>query len=260
VTAPFRVVIADDEPLAREGLRMALERIRVPATDIVAECGDGGEVLAVLAGLRADVLLLDIEMPVADGFAVLDRLEPEQVPAAVIFVTAYDEHAIRAFEVHALDYLLKPVPEERLTAALERAAQRCREARVLEREQMVENDPPSLAATSPLERIVVRDRGRTSVIPVGEIEWIEADAYYARLHTSRGSFMLRERMAALEAALSGREFVRTHRSAIVRIACVREVRAVSRYEHEVRLASGASAPLSRDRRPRLEALLDRARG
>ncbi|MEO5894201.1 MAG: LytTR family DNA-binding domain-containing protein [Vicinamibacterales bacterium] len=259
MTQALRVVIADDEPLAREGMRRALERIPIPATRIVAECPDGAEVLEVLAHARADVLLLDIEMPGLDGFAVLDRLEPEHVPAAVIFVTAYDEHAIRAFEVHALDYLLKPVPAERLKVALQRAAQRCREARVLERERVDEIDSLSPHDTVPLAQILVRDRGRISVVLVNEIEWIEADAYYVRLHTGGGVFMLRERMAVLEAKLDAKQFVRTHRSAIVRIDCVRQIRAVSRYEHEVWLTSGAKAPLSRERRARLETLLAEAR-
>ena len=259
MTHALRVVIADDEPLAREGMRQALARIPVPATEVVAECSDGGEVLTVLARHRVDLLLLDIEMPVLDGFGVLDRLEPEQLPPAVIFVTAYDEHAIRAFDVHALDYLLKPVPADRLTAALQRAAQRCREAQLLERERIEASDPPSLHGTAPLEQILVKDRGRTSVVLVDDIEWIEADAYYVRLHTKRGTFMLRERMAALEARLDGIGFFRAHRSAIVRVDCVQEITAVSRYEHQVRLASGARAPLSRERRAALEAVLARRR-
>ena len=263
----LRVVVADDEPLAREGLRLAVEACWPPPACFVITCADGGETVEVLSRESIDVLLLDIDMPVLDGFAVLDHLEPEQVPAAVVFVTAFDEHAIRAFEVRALDYLLKPVPGDRLTAALVRAEQRVREARLLERQRTSEVDgqdrdadrqlePPSGARNrAVLKRILVRDRGRTTVVLADDIEWIEADAYYVHLHTSAGAHMLRERMSILEAQLDPVQFVRTHRSAIVRVDRVRAVRAVSRYEHEVLLASGARVPLSRERRGRLEMFL-----
>jgi two-component system, LytTR family, response regulator len=253
------VVIADDEPLGREGLRADLARIESPATRIVAFCADGAEAVDVLARERPDVLLLDIAMPVLDGFEVLERLEPEQVPAAVIFVTAFDEHAIRAFEVHALDYLLKPVPLERLAAALERARHRVADARALERQRSSDGAPRGPDRTADeapyLTRILVRDRGRVTVVRADDIDWIEADAYYVHLHTAAGSRLLRERMSVLEARLDPTRFVRTHRSAIVRIDRVREIRSLSRYEHEVRLTTGARAPLSRERRARLEALL-----
>ena len=257
----LRVVIADDEPLAREGLRRALDLIAEPPTRVVAECENGEEVVRTLEQERIDVLLLDIQMPVLDGFAVLDRLEPEQMPRVVIFVTAFDEHAVRAFEVHALDYLLKPVPADRLLAALHRAQRRVRESEALEQAHPADTEPDDeRGTTAPLIQLLVRDRGRTTVVPVGAIEWIEADAYYVRLHTARAHHMLRERMRVLERRLDPARFIRTHRSAIVRIDCIREIRAVSRYEHEVVLVSGARPPLSRERRARLETLLSRRAG
>ena len=263
----LRVAVADDEPLAREGLRQSVEEIWPPPACLITVCADGAETLEVLSRERIDVLLLDIDMPVLDGFTVLDRLEPEQMPPAVIFVTAFDEHAIRAFEVRALDYLLKPVPRDRLGAALLRAEQRVREAGILERQRQSESDvrtpdpagrpepPPESPVPGVLRQILVRDRNRTTVVSADDIEWIEADAYYVHLHTPNGAYMLRERMSTLEAQLDPSQFVRTHRSAIVRIDRVRELRAVSRYEHDVLLTSGTRVPLSRERRARLETLL-----
>jgi two-component system LytT family response regulator len=254
----LRVLIADDEPLAREGMRRALELVADPRTTVVAECDDGAELVRILKQERVDVLLLDIQMPVVDGFAVLEQLEPEQMPPAVIFVTAFDEYAIRAFEVHALDYLLKPVPADRLVAALHRAARRVHEWEILDGQHLAVTEPAAdPVPAGPLTQLLVRDRERTVVVPVDTIEWIGADAYYVHLHTARARYMLRERMSVLEDRLDPAHFLRTHRSAIVRIDCVREIRAVSRYEHEILLASGQRAPLSRDRRSRLEAILSR---
>ena len=234
---------------------------------VVAECANGLEVCAAVLEYRPDVLFLDIEMPELDGFATLERLEPEDVPPAVVFVTAFDQHALRAFDARALDYILKPVAPEKLATAVDRAARRVREARALrygldfESELDEINSPYTMedTRTAELTRLVVRDHRGTTVVPVDDLEWIEGATYYARLHrrgtTDNRELLLRERMHVLESGLDPRLFFRTHRSAIVRIDCVREIVAPSSYEAQVVLESGARAPLSRDRRVRLESLL-----
>jgi two-component system LytT family response regulator len=195
-------------------------------------------------------------MPEIDGFALLESLEPEQLPPVIVFVTAYDEHALRAFEVRALDYVLKPFSRERVRSAVERAEQRVREVTALAEKLRDAETGRTPEEPRYLDRLVVRERDGSVVVPVSEIEWIEADTYYVRLHTSNGrSRLMRERMAVLESRLDPDVFFRTHRSAIVRLDRVRAVRTLSRYEHTVMLASGARVPLSRDRKARLAALI-----
>jgi two-component system LytT family response regulator len=205
-------------------------------------------------------LFLDISMPELDGFATLERLEPEDVPPAVVFVTAYDAHALRAFSARALDYILKPVAPERLAAAVEHAVKRVREARALR--DSIDRESETASGDPALTRLLIRDHRGTTVVPVDDIEWIEADTYYVRVHRKTGAdgrpLLLRERMHVLDSRLDPSIFVRTHRSAIVRIDSVREIGDASKYEHQVMLASGAVAPLSRDRRARLESLLKSA--
>lgn len=265
----LRAVVVDDEPLAREGLRSLLEESF--GVTVVAECANGYEACAAILQHHPEILFLDIEMPQLDGFATLERLEPEDVPPAVVFVTAYNAHALRAFDARALDYVLKPVTPERLSEAVDRAGRRVREARAW-RDALATESPligasreitevtlPEAEQTKPLSRLLVRDHRGTTIVPVEELEWIEAATYYVRLHRKGGAnghrLLLRERMHALEARLDPTVFFRTHRSAIVRLDCVREIAGGSTYEHLVVLASGAKVPLSRDRRARLVALL-----
>ena len=255
MSSPLTAIVVDDELPAREGLAADLGALGVT---VIAVCADGRAAQDALRVHRADVLFVDVEMPEIDGFALLESLEPEQLPPAIVFVTAYDEHALRAFEVHALDYVLKPFSRERLRTAVERAEQRVREASALAEKLGHEHAGEIPEDPRYLERLVVRERDGSIVVPVSEIEWIEADTYYVRLHTSHGrSRLLRERMAVLEARLDPEVFFRTHRSAIVRLDRVRAVKTLSRYEHTVTLASGARVPLSRDRKSRLASLLGR---
>ena len=252
MTYGLRAIVVDDELPAREGLTADLSSFGV---DVVASCSDGRAAQRALREFRPDILFVDVEMPEVDGFALLESLEPEELPPAIIFVTAYDEHAVRAFEARALDYVLKPFARERIQAAVERAAQRVRETRALA-ESIGRKDATDAETTGYLERLIIRERDNTEVVPVSELDWIEADTYYVRLHTSSGrSRLLRERMTVLEARLDPSAFFRTHRSAIVRLDRIRSVRTLSRYEHTVLLASGARVPLSRERRARLDALL-----
>jgi len=254
----LRAIVVDDEPLAREGLKSLIAEI--PGIEVVAEASNGYDACDAIIAHRPDILFLDISMPELDGFATLERLEPEDVPPAVVFVTAYDAHALRAFSARALDYILKPVAPERLASAVEHAVQRVREARALR--DSIERESATTSGEASLTRLLIRDHRGTTVVPVDDIEWIEADTYYVRVHRKTGAagrpLLLRERMHVLESRLDPAIFVRTHRSAIVRLDSVREIGDASKYEHQVVLASGAIAPLSRDRRHRLEVLLKSA--
>jgi two-component system LytT family response regulator len=257
VSSPLTAIVVDDELPAREGLAADLAVLGV---DVIAVCADGRAAHEAIRRQRPDMLFVDVEMPEIDGFALLESLEPEQLPPAIVFVTAYDEHALRAFEIRALDYVLKPFSRERLRTAVERADRRVREASALA-EKLAQAEAAEIPDTPQyLTRFVVRDRDASVVVWVSDIDWIEADTYYVRLHLSDGrSRLMRDRMAVLETRLDPNVFFRTHRSAIVRLDRIRAVKTVSRYEHIVLLASGARLPLSRDRKARLASLLDRNR-
>lgn len=250
----LRVVIVDDEPLAREGLRQAVTALSMRNLIVTAVCENGVEALEVIRRDRPDILLLDIAMPVLDGFAMLERLEPEATPPAVIFVTAYDEHAVRAFEAEATDFLVKPVSRERLLQSIDRASRRIAESRALR----AELEPAELALDPVpryLEQVVIPERGRQIVLPVEDIEWIEGDTYYVRIHSHGRSRLLRERLSRLEAALDPARFRRTHRSALVRLDLIREIRNESPYSWSALLSSGQRVPVSRERLKDLELAL-----
>ena len=248
----LRAVVVDDEQPARDGLAADLAALGV---DVVATCAHALAAREALGIRDADVLFVDVQMPEIDGFALIESLEPDELPPAIVFVTAFDEHAIRAFQVRALDYVLKPFTRERLAESVARARQRVDEARAL----AAKLEGPGADDSGDvryLSRLVIRERDGAVVVPVADIEWIEADTYYVRLHLVSGrSRLMRERMAVLEARLDPAAFFRTHRSAIVRLDRVRSVKTLSRYEHTVTLASEARVPLSRERRAKLAALL-----
>ena len=242
---PLRIVIVDDEPLAREGLRDAVGRLAMPGVTVAALCENGVVALDVIRATQPEILLLDIAMPVLDGFAMLEQLEPEVTPPAVIFVTAYDEHALRAFDAEAIAFLVKPVTADKLRTALERAMRRVAEARALRAD--LESPPDDAKGGRHLNQLVIPERGRRLVVPVDEIEWIEGDTYYVRVHANGRVRLLRERLSKLEAALDPARFHRTHRSALVRLDLIREIRAESAYSHSAVLATGARVPVSRER-------------
>jgi len=250
----LRAVIVDDEPLAREGLRQAMTALAMSNLIVSAVCENGVEALDVVRRDPPDILLLDIAMPVLDGFAMLERLEPEATPPAVIFVTAYDEHAVRAFEAEATDFLVKPVSHERLLAAIERAARRIAEMRPLR----ADLEPAGLAADATpryLQHLIIPERGRQIVVPVDDIDWIEGDTYYVRIHSRGRSRLLRQRLSRLEAALDPTRFRRTHRSALVRLDLIREIRNESPYSWSALLSTGQRVPVSRERLKGLELAL-----
>ncbi len=259
---PFRAVVVDDERVARAGLRVLLARD--PEVALVAECADGRAAVDAALALRPDLLVLDVQMPGMGGFDVLRALGG-RAPPAVIFVTAFEEHAVEAFAVRALDYVLKPFSDERFDLGVGRAKELVRRARIeaLANEMLgllrppgpPPSDPPAPPVAGPLERLAVRDGGRVSFVPAADIDWIEADDYYAQLHAGARSYLLRESMRELEARLDPRHFVRIHRSAIVRVDRVDSLHSTGPGTYAVRLKSGAELKLSRRRRDHLQALL-----
>ena len=237
----LRVLIADDEPLARRGLRGWLSTER--DVEVVGEARHGAEAVALARSLVPDLLLLDVQMPGLDGFDVLAALG-DALPPAVVFVTAYDQYALRAFDHHAVDYLLKPVDEERFRTALGRARARTERARPDEglRALLAELRP---AAPAWLERIPARSGAKVTLVPVDEVDWFEAADNYIRVHAHGRRHVMRETMKVLESKLDPKRFVRVHRSAIVALARIRELDALPSGDYRIRLTGGEVVPLSR---------------
>jgi two-component system LytT family response regulator len=207
----------------------------------VGEAGDGLAAVEAIERLRPDLVLLDVQMPGLDGFAVLASLDPEERPA-VVFVTAYEQYALRAFDAHALDYLLKPFDEERLHAALDRASAWLGRGRDDPRVNRLLSD---VDAARGRDRFVVKHAGALRLVHCDDVEWVEARGNYVHLHTRDGAFLVRETLSALDAALPAARFQRVHRSAIVAVPEVVAMRRLPSGDHELTLRSGASAPLSR---------------
>jgi two-component system, LytTR family, response regulator len=246
-----RALIVDDEPLARRGVALRLKKFR--DVEVVGECGDGSSAVKKILELSPDVVFLDVQMPGMDGFEVLRALPSQDLPS-VIFLTAYEQHALRAFEVHALDYLLKPVDDERFDNALQRARQ-VNDAG--SRIQMAERILRMLEADSPryVSRFPVRVGSRIQIVLTNDIEWIAAAGDYAELHGGGRCHLLRETMNSLEQKLDPVQFLRIHRSRIVRAGCVRELRSIDNREYLVKLSDGSEHRSSRSYADRLETWL-----
>ena len=227
----IRTVIVDDEPLARASIRTLLERD--PDVEIVGECGSGADAIDVLRASRPDLCFLDVQMPECDGFDVLESLGAD-APATVVFVTAHDQYALRAFEVEALDYVLKPFDDGRFM-------------RVLERAKSLAPKPGERA----VDRLIVKSSGRVVFLRASDIDWIEAADYYASLHVGDRTHMLRRSMTVLERELDPAVFCRIHRSAIVNLTRVRELAVDEQGEYEVVLEGGTRLRLSRSYRQEL---------
>lgn len=269
----LRTILADDEPLGRFALRQLLARH--PDLELVGEASDGEEAVAAVSRHAPDLLLLDVQMPELDGFGVVARIGAARMPHT-IFVTAFDRFAVRAFEAHALDYLLKPVREERFDAAMARVREALRrdEALALGRKMAalletraaptpVSGAPPPEAARAPeagpLERLVARAGHRSTVVPVDEIEWIEAQDDCACVHAGGREHLLREPLGELERRLDPRQFLRVHRGALVNVRRIRELRHPTPRSVVVVLESGAHLSVSRRKKAALEHLLGPAR-
>ncbi len=249
----MRMLIVDDEPLAREKIRDLVKRD--PELEIVGECANGAEALAAMQEQRPDLLLLDVQMPEVGGFAVLEALKSESLPL-VIFVTAYDQYAVRAFEFHALDYLLKPFDRERFEAAIQHAKAQLRPRRSGHLDERILALLEQLKAeTKYVERLVVKSGGRVFFLETKEIDWIEAEGNYVNIHTPKKSFLLRETISNLESQLDPKQFVRIHRSAVVRVDRIRELQNWSHGEYRVILHGGTELTLSRNYRDNLQGLL-----
>jgi two-component system LytT family response regulator len=229
----MRAVLVDDEPLARSSLRLLLARD--PQVELAAECDSGAAAVERLRALRPDIAFLDVQMPELDGFGVLERLGAD-VPPAVVFVTAYDEHALRAFDAGALDYLLKPFTDARFGRALARAKEQVAQAR----------------AASATQRLAVRSGRAVHFVALAEIAWVESVDYCVDLHVGGRTLTLRRSMAALEAELEPVGFCRIHRTAIVNLAHVRALEAGADGETEVVLRDGRRLPTSRRHRAALQ--------
>jgi two-component system, LytTR family, response regulator len=253
--AKTRVLIADDEPLGRARLRMLLAQ--EPWIEIVAECADAPSTVAAIETRRPELVLLDIQMPGGSGFDVIDTVGAAHMPF-VIFVTAFDRYALRAFDVHALDYLLKPFDRDRFRDALTRARDRINrnpnadlERRLL---ALVNDLKPG---PQPLERFVIKSGGRVFFLRASDIEWIEAAGNYVKLHVGAETHVFRETMNSLEARLDPSVFFRIHRSHIVNIERVRELQPWFNGEYVVFLTSGARLTLSRGYRDKLQERIGR---
>lgn len=249
----IRTLVVDDELLAREKLAGLLAAD--PEIEIIGECGDGLQAAAAIQSLRPDLVLLDVQMPELDGFGVLETVGDRQLPV-VIFVTAYDQYALRAFEAHALDYLLKPFDRERLRKALERARRQIERERAGEiNQQLVALLSDLKARQQSLERLVIKAGGRVFFLRVEEIDWIEAAANYVKLHAGREAHLLRETMSGLEAKLDPEKFIRIHRSVIVNVERIKELQPLFHGEYAVTLLDGTQLTLSRGHREKFQQLL-----
>jgi two-component system LytT family response regulator len=273
-TALIRTVVCDDEPDAREGIATMLRAD--PSVVVVSEAKNGLEAVDAINSQGPDLVFLDVQMPRLDGFGVIERIGVERFPV-VVFVTAFDEYALRAFEVHALDYLLKPFGDDRFSDALARAKSRVRQRRACELSQGLASllargdksaisapavETPVPAARDPmapgrtyLDHIMVRLAGTVTLIRVEDVDWIEGDDYYAKLHVGGKTHLLRETMQQLETKLDPSQFVRVHRSAIVRIDRVQTLHPYFKGSHMLTLKDGTRVTLSRSRRAAFEAAL-----
>lgn len=243
----LKTLIADDEPLARERLRFLLSSDS--EIDLVCECRNGKEVITALKADRFDVLFLDIEMPGSDGFEIIQQIGAAHMPVTV-FVTAHNHYAVKAFEVHALDYLTKPIESERLQVALRRVKERVTQQAAFMTQEQLQSALRALREENGTRReyparLVVPNGTRDTFVNVDEIEWVEAADYYACLHAGAKNLMLRETIKQLAETLDPKKFVRVHRSAIVNIAHVREILREGRNEGWVFLSSGQRIRMSK---------------
>ena len=252
----IRTLIVDDEPLARERLATLLQT--EPGIEVVGQCRDGEEAVTAIHDLSPDLVFLDVQMPQMTGFEVIEAVGTEKMPL-VIFVTAFDQHALRAFQVRALDYLLKPFDRERFTDAVARAR------RHLERDETGDIGRRLLALVKDLrkdqprsDRLVVKSGGRLFFLRADEIDWVEAAGNYVRLHVGTTSHLLRETMNAIEGRLDPEKFFRIHRSRIVNMERIQELQPWLNGEYAVLLRTGTRLTLSRGYREKLQERLGRS--
>ena len=260
----IRALIVDDESLAREALLVMLDDD--PEIDVIAECRNGREAVTVIREQSPDVVFLDIQMPGMDGFQVVEDVGAIHMPVT-IFVTAYDKHALRAFEAHALDYLLKPFDHERFSNALQRAKTLVRQQKLGEisegllavLQDLKSKKPERVAQQEPLDRVVIKSGGRIYFLKTEEIDWVEGAGDYLTLHSGSQTHLIRETMGNFHASLNPQKFLRIHRSTIVNIERIKDIRPVYKGEYVITLTSGISLKASRGYRHQIQSLVDQAR-
>jgi two-component system LytT family response regulator len=253
----IRGLLIDDEPLARERLRKLLEN--EADVELVGECADGASALAAIRREAPDLVFLDVQMPELDGFGVLAQLDPGRRPA-VIFVTAHDQFALKAFDVHAVDYLLKPLDKGRLKTALRRAVDTLRQHQTGDLNAKLTAllaDVRPAGKSPPLERIAVKSSGRVIFVKVEEIDWVEAADNYVSLHVGGEEHLHRETMSSLEGQLPPGKFMRISRSTIVNVDRIKELQPLFHGEYAVILRNGTRLTLSRSYRDKLDHLMGR---
>ncbi|MGQ0641747.1 MAG: LytR/AlgR family response regulator transcription factor [Gemmatimonadaceae bacterium] len=250
----IRCLVVDDEPLGRERIVSLLSAL--PDAEVVGESETGSAAIAAIEALTPDLLFLDVQMPEVDGFGVLASVDRSHVPA-VIFVTAYDEYALRAFEVYAQDYLLKPFDPDRFYSAFQRAAHRIRTERASDTNSRlvalldnIDRDRPRRS------RIAIRSGGSVFFLPVEEIDWLEAADNYVRIHAKGETYIVRQTLQRMEDSLAPSAFVRIHRSSIVNVGRIKEIQPWFGGEYVVLLRDGTKLHTSRRYRARLESLME----
>lgn len=251
----IRTLIVDDEPLARERLRKLIEA--EGDLEVIQECGDGVEAVEAIETRQPDLVFLDIQMPELDGFGVLEQVAVSQLPV-VVFVTAYSQHAIRAFEVHALDYLLKPFTRDRFKQAITRVRSHLEQRQTGELNRklsaLLEEMRPDPKAPA---RLAVKADGRVLLLKVEDVDWVEGADNYVNLHIGKSSYLLRETMGAIEKRLESHHFIRVSRSAIVNLDRIKELQPMFHGDYAVILRDGTRLSLSRTHRDKLQTLLGR---
>ena len=271
----IHALIVDDESLAREALLVMLSDD--PEMEVIAECRNGREAVQIIREQSPDIVFLDIQMPEMDGFQVVEEVGVERMPVTV-FVTAYDKHALRAFEAHALDYLLKPFDHDRFDTTLQRAKNFVRQQTigkisenlfaVLQDIKLKPGDAPSeteskkterAAHKEPIERVVIKSGGRIYFLKIEEIDWVEGAGDYLSLHSASGTHLIRETMGDFHAKLDSQKFLRIHRSTIVNIERIKDIQPLFKGEYVITLTSGKRLKSSRGYRRELQPLLDEAR-
>ncbi len=266
----IRAIVVDDEILARKALKAMLKDD--PEIEVIAECRNGREAVTAIGEQSPDVVFLDIQMPEMDGFQVIEEVGVKQMPVTV-FVTAFDKHALRAFEAHALDYLLKPFDHDRFDTALQRAKTFVRQQKLGEINESLfavlkdlkpkRNELPSetdkAAHQETIDHVVVKSGGRIYFLKVQDIDWVEGMSNYLSLHSASGTHLIRETMGNFHAKLDAKKFLRIHRSTIVNIERIKDIQPLFKGEYVITLTSGRRLKASRCYRHGLRALLNEAR-
>lgn len=263
----IRALIIDDEPLAREGIAVLLEGD--PEIEVIGQCGDGVTAIQAIRRDHPDLVFLDIQMPKKDGFEVLEALAPGERPS-IVFATAYAEHAIRAFEACAIDYLLKPFSDKRFQQALARAKDELRKNRTAEVEQRLQEllarvsdlrqgvTPKAAATPEYAERIVVKSSGDLHFIKASDVLWIEAQGDFVKVQTVAQTQLVRETLQSMEQKLDANRFIRIHRSFVINVEHIKRVAPALYGDHTVYMSDGSKLRLSRNYRGKLKALIGKA--